>query len=354
MKILIIILFILLLISIGLYLYSKYNYIKQKNIYREKLKTIREDLHCSIYKEIIEKESENIKNELAKITKEKEEDFDKKIIEKEKEYEYKKSLCESNINHLNELISEKEKSTEQIINSQKQIIDKELAIYQKEAKEQSDREISEYYAKKTRAATIDFENLSEENLNKINSLKEQISQITEVLNEFKAKRETINAAILRERELEEKKDFYRIVLEDNDIKDIQLFRQIEENIYNKEAINRLIYEVFIKRPAAEMIKRVLKGNAPSGIYKITYIPTGESYIGKSTDVSKRWTEHIKSSLNIGTIAHSSLHTKMAKEGLWKFTFELLEEVPKDKLTEREKYYIDFYNTKNMGLNQKDG
>ena len=159
---------------------------------------------------------------------------------------------------------------------------------------------------------------------------------------------------MRERELEEKKDFYRIVLEDNDIKDIQLFRRIEENIYNKEAINRLIYEVFIKRPAAEMIKRVLKGNAPSGIYKITYIPTGESYIGKSTDVSKRWTEHIKSSLNIGTIAHSSLHTKMAKEGLWKFTFELLEEVPKDKLTEREKYYIDFYNTKNMGLNQKDG
>ena len=91
-----------------------------------------------------------------------------------------------------------------------------------------------------------------------------------------------------------------------------------------------------------------------GIYKITNKINQKSYIGKSTDVSKRWTEHVKSCLNIGTIAHSSLHTKMAKSGLWKFTFELLEEVPKEKLSEREKYYIDFYNTKKMGLNQKEG
>lgn len=34
--------------------------------------------------------------------------------------------------------------------------------------------------------------------------------------------------------------------------------------------------------------------------------------------------------------------------------ELLEEVEKDKLTEREKYWIDFYNSTTYGLNERRG
>jgi predicted GIY-YIG superfamily endonuclease len=69
-----------------------------------------------------------------------------------------------------------------------------------------------------------------------------------------------------------------------------------------------------------MIKRVLKGRKISGIYCITYIPTGEIYIGRSTDIGSRWSEHTKSAYNIGSIAHSSLHTKMARDGIWNFQF----------------------------------
>jgi len=69
-----------------------------------------------------------------------------------------------------------------------------------------------------------------------------------------------------------------------------------------------------------MEKRVLNGKKPSGIYCITYIPTGEIYIGRSTDISNRWQEHCKSAYGVGTIAHSSLHTKMARDGIWNFTF----------------------------------
>jgi hypothetical protein len=29
-------------------------------------------------------------------------------------------------------------------------------------------------------------------------------------------------------------------------------------------------------------------------------------------------------------------------------------VPKEKLTEREKYWINFYNSKNYGLNEREG
>jgi group I intron endonuclease len=119
-------------------------------------------------------------------------------------------------------------------------------------------------------------------------------------------------------------------------------------------LNKIVYESYVKRPLQEMIKRVLGGKCPSGIYKITRKSTGEIYIGRAVSVDKRWVEHVKMAFSIGSIAHSTLHTIMEKDGIWNFTFELLEEVPKDQLNEREKYYIDFYDSKNFGMNQKNG
>ena len=103
-----------------------------------------------------------------------------------------------------------------------------------------------------------------------------------------------------------------------------------------------------------MIKRVLNGEVPCGIYKITRIKTGEIYIGKSTNIKNRWSQHIQSAYHCGTISHSLLHTMMEKDGVWNFTFELLEKVNKDQLSKREKYWIEFYNSNIYGLNEKVG
>ena len=40
----------------------------------------------------------------------------------------------------------------------------------------------------------------------------------------------------------------------------------------------------------------------SGIYKLTNLDSGKSYIGKSTNIKKRITDHFKSSIGIKTIA----------------------------------------------------
>ena len=181
----------------------------------------------------------------------------------------------------------------------------------------------------------------------------ELANITLELEEYQAKRAAINDAILRERELEEKEDFYRISIKENDIKDIEVLRSIEPRLTNREVLNKLIYEVFIKRPLMEMEKRVLKGQKIGGIYKITYIKTGEAYIGRSVDIGNRWKEHCLSSLNIGTIAHSTFHNILAEKGLQNFTWEVLEEVDKDKQSSREKYWVDFYQT-NKQYNSKAG
>lgn len=114
------------------------------------------------------------------------------------------------------------------------------------------------------------------------------------------------------------------------------------------------YDNYVSKAAQEMVKRVLEGKAPCGIYKITRLKTGEIYIGKSTNIKDRWIQHCKSCYHCGTISHSTLHTTMEKDGINNFTFELLEEVPKEKLTEREKYWIEFYDSKKYGLNEKVG
>ena len=211
--------------------------------------------------------------------------------------------------------------------------------------------------KKTRTCEQQYEFRQKQFEDDFNALseyyQEELGAIKEELGEYAAKREAVHKAILRERELEEKEDFYRIMIRDTDARDIETLRSIESHLFNKEVLNKLIYETFIKRPLLEMEKRVLGGRRIGGIYKITYIKTGEAYIGRSVDIANRWKEHCLSSLNIGTIAHSTFHNVLADKGLQNFTWEVLEEVDKEKQSSREKYWIDFYQTDKQ-LNQKAG
>ena len=220
----------------------------------------------------------------------------------------------------------------------------ELKLQQKFKEKEA--QLESQYQFKRKQFEEDFDIFQEVMTDEINVLKHD-------LNEYQAKRAAINDAILRERELEEKEDFYRISIKENDIKDIDVLRSIEPRLTNREVLNKLIYEVFIKRPLMEMEKRVLQGRKIGGIYKITYIKTGESYIGRSVDIGNRWKEHCLSSLNIGTIAHSTFHNILADKGLQNFTWEVLEEVDKDKQSSREKYWIDFYQTDKQ-YNQRAG
>ena len=73
-----------------------------------------------------------------------------------------------------------------------------------------------------------------------------------------------------------------------------------------------------------------------GIYKITEISSARSYIGQSLDIGSRWCDHLgAASSDIGSslMAHPT-----------SFRFQILEICPKEKLNEREKYYIEFYDS----------
>lgn len=189
---------------------------------------------------------------------------------------------------------------------------------------------------------------------KVDEKDDELRELQKEVNEFKLKRNVINEEILRARAIEEKQDFYRIQISEDTRHDLELLNEIRLQFSKIEILDQLIYNAYIKKPVDEMIKRVLEGKSLSGIYKITRIKTGEIYIGKSTDIKNRWQQHCKTCYHCGTISNSTLHDIMRRDDIWNFTFELLEEVSKDKLTEREKYWINFYDSKNYGLNEKVG
>lgn len=184
-------------------------------------------------------------------------------------------------------------------------------------------------------------------------LQTEIALLQSQFNDFKTRQDSINEAILREKELKEKEDFYSIQISKNDQEDIELLQSMDLKLHNRDVIPKLIWELFIRRPCQEMIKRITGGRKISGIYKITNKETGEAYIGKTTDISTRWQNHCKTAIGLEAAARATLHNRLAQDGLWNYTFEIIEEVDKENLSLREAFYIDLYGTKQQ-LNMKDG
>lgn len=159
----------------------------------------------------------------------------------------------------------------------------------------------------------------------------------------------------RQAEIDSNQDYYRLVIDSIDLNDISLLRELQIRFFKKEAIDKLIWETYYKSAYDALMGRLFGTSTTkvSGIYKITDLTTGLAYIGQSVDVRERFRQHIKSSLAYSG-ATNRLYQTMQKSGQSNFTFEVLEQVPRDKLNEREVYWIDFYKTKEYGLNSTKG
>ena len=141
------------------------------------------------------------------------------------------------------------------------------------------------------------ENAQQEFQAKQRSYNNELSYLKKELEDFRSRRDAINEAIRRERELIEKEDFYKIQLTQNDIEDIKLLDSMRNHLCHKEVLPKVIWESIARRPVNEMIKRVV-GQKVGGIYKITYIPTGEAYIGRTVNFKDRWQAHIQTALGM--------------------------------------------------------
>lgn len=78
-----------------------------------------------------------------------------------------------------------------------------------------------------------------------------------------------------------------------------------------------------------------------GIYKITNLINGHSYIGQSVNIEQRWKNHRVASNNPNDRGYEyPLYRAMRKYGQDSFSFEVLEECSQEILNEREVWWIE--------------
>lgn len=182
-----------------------------------------------------------------------------------------------------------------------------------------------------------------------------VKTIENELIELKAKQTSYINEKLRQEAIKNQQDYYKMTLPQTHVKDIEIIRNdLQPLLFNKEAVDKLIWEAYYKAEYDKLMSRLFSDNVKHcGIYKITCLPTDKAYIGQSVDIKERFKQHIKNGLSYAP-SSNKLYSEMQKYGCENFMFEILEEVSRDKLNEREVYWIDFYRTKEYGLNTLKG
>ena len=175
---------------------------------------------------------------------------------------------------------------------------------------------------------------------KINDLKQQFESIEQTLRSYDAEQQA--------------KLFYTIQLPEEYYEDIEfLLTTVAAKIAHPDIISKLVWQEYVKPNLENTFKRI-EIKAEPGIYKLTSLQNGKCYIGKSTDIKRRITDHFKSVVGITSIAEQAVHHAIRKEGFWNWTIEVITYCDKEQLNDLEKYYIDFFKAQEFGYNKTGG
>ena len=229
----------------------------------------------------------------------------------------------------------RKKEIEEYVESQQQLADKTVnALY-----EQAQKQISDI--------NNDIQNTRNVALQK----KEQIQTEIDTL---KASLAAGVQARLREQQKKEKLDFYKLSINKTDLDDVMILENLKPSLHKPVILSKLIWTQYFQKQMTELCDRVLGKNIVCGIYKITDTLTEQCYIGQSVNISDRWKQHCKCGLGIEASATNKLYNAMQKDGVWNFTFELLEQCPKELLNEKESFWIEMYQSNTFGYNITKG
>lgn len=334
----IIIILIGALFGLGLYFFkikdNSDSLIKEQRKLREAIKDIKTELV-----EIVEQEQLKRATQYNGTT----EEIEKQLQEKEVELDRLKKQIEVEQHFIER---EQERRTEEL-----------QLIAQKYAKEIEDL---------TKRETIDLQSITEFYESKKNTIVEQYNDFVAELKEKKEHLQTqlkqaenrqleIIEQYKRAEQIRTEKDFYRIVLSEENIDDVQLLRKMSHDLHDPSVLYKLIYKNYYERPFNEMVGRVVTGEGSVGIYKITNLENGRCYIGQTKQSFKdRWRTHLKRGLKAEPGTSNKLYNAMWEDGVENFTFEVLAECNTDELNQKEKEYIQFYHADTWGYNSTGG
>lgn len=219
-------------------------------------------------------------------------------------------------------------------------------------------EKQEYY-NKLLEDTITQCNLQDETVKEASETKwreamEQIEQYNKSIAEAKDRFESIERTLRQYDAEQQAKLFYTIQLPEEYQEDIEfLLTTVAAKVQHPDIISKLVWAEYVKPNLDDTFKRI-EIKAEPGIYKLTSLANGKCYIGKSTNVKTRISDHFKSAIGIKSIADQAVHHAILKEGFWNWQIEIITYCDKEQLSELEKYYIEFFKSQDFGYNRNAG
>lgn len=260
-----------------------------------------------------------------------------KAVEKEKNKE---------IENLDLKVRLKRQAVQQDYTVEKKILDNQLEDFKKTTQQAA----SHYFN------TLEKDYVSAQRAHKqhLTRLQAEYNQAAADLQVLKDTRKAAFEALLKQQEVKENKDNYRLKPSQQDLEDIGTLEHIKHSLHKPRILSMLMWQTFWQPLAKKQFPIILQDKTKIGIYKITNIITDQCYIGQSLNIYKRWCDHCKAGLGIDTPVGNKLYQSIQKTGLQNFTFELLCQCPKEELDQKEKYFIELYQSDLYGFNGTKG
>ena len=260
------------------------------------------------------------------------------------------------------LTAKKEEILSNIATLQKQAEESSNAIYEKsyelanEKMSQAAETMSKKYRDMEEVAKNEYKTILEDCVSsfqqQITAKQDELSEVNKKLVDLTAKLTSAVEAAKRAEELRVKQDFYRLQLSQADIDEIARLREVTPYLRDSEPLNKVIWKVYYEKPYTDLIGRVVGTGVHTGIYKITNIENQMCYIGQAANIADRWKQHIKRGVGAETPTRNKLYPAMLELGVENFTFEIVEEVERSKLNEREDYWQEYFHAKDFGYSIK--
>ncbi len=187
------------------------------------------------------------------------------------------------------------------------------------------------------------------------AIAEKQRKLNYLTTQLEIKQVDVNLAVeaaQRKMEMENKQDYYRVCLSEEDVAEIKRLREVLPYLRDKTPLNKVIYKVYYEKPLTDMIGRVVGSGVHTGIYKITNIENQMCYVGQAANIADRWKQHCKRGVGAEDWTQNKLYPAMYSLGVENFTFEIVEECDRSKLNEREDYWQDYFHAKDFGYSIK--
>lgn len=314
-------------------------------------------IHCATKRKEIDKATEIANKRIALENKElniKNSELKKEFAEQQKEIDIALAEFFQEEENFNKLISTKQDLLNSIQGNIKRTLEN-----QKELSDQAFQSWWELLEKKYKEKEKEYQVLSDNLKNAYTerqlSLLKEVDIISQELSKIRATRNAAIAAQKKEKEIREKLSFYCLSIKEKDLDDIKKLEKVKEELHSPRILSMLIWSTYFQKPMTALCNNILGMTPVIGIYKITNQKTNECYIGQaSRSVADRWKQHAKCGLGIDPPPANKLYKAMQEDGIWNFSWELLEECPQKELNEKERYYIDLYQSYNYGYNSNSG